>query len=143
MPACATHEKTTRISLSGNLISPLPDTDFRDYLEEVDELIRFAPEIAAKIDQDLDAHARKKKRLRQEDRKFFESRTADLPELNVPERELAADELSLAVGRPRMPAYTVFLFMMLRGFPGSLSSKPITAPCASVFVGFFLPSCCA
>lgn len=124
MPACATREKTTRISLSGNLISPLPDTDFRDYLEEVNELIRFAPEIAEKIDQDLDAHARKKKRLRQEDRKFFESRTADLPELNIPERELAADELSLGVGRPRMTAYTVFLFMMLRGFLGSMSSKP-------------------
>lgn len=124
IPASSIHEKTNSPPLSGNLISPLPDTDFRDYLEEVNELIRFAPEIAGKIDQDLDAHAWKKKRLRQEDRKFFESRTSDFTELNIPERELAAEELRLGVGRPRMTAYAVLLFMMLRGFLGSLSSKP-------------------
>ena len=66
--------------------APGPDTDFRDYLE---------------------AYARKKKRSRQEDRQFFESRTADLPELNTPERELATNELSLVVGHTRMTAYTV------------------------------------
>jgi len=124
MPACATHEKTTGISCSGNLISPVPDTDFRYYLDEVDELIRFAPEIATAIDQDLDSLARKKKRLRQEDRKFYESQTADLPELDIPERDVAVDELTLGVGRPRMSAYAVFVFLMLRGFLGSVSSIP-------------------
>ncbi len=124
MPACATHEKTSGISCSDNLIPPVPDTDFRDFLDELDELIRFAPEIVGEIDQDLDSHGRKKRRLRQEDRKFFESRTADLPELDILERDLAVDELSLAVGRPRMSAYAVYVFMMLRGFLGSLVSKP-------------------
>ncbi len=124
MPTCATREKTTGIPCSGNLISPVPDTDFRDYLDGVDELIGFAPEIAVEIEKDLDSHARKKKRLRLEDRRFFEGRTADLPELDITERGLAVEELTLGVGRPRMSGYAVYVFMMLRGFLGSLSSKP-------------------
>ena len=98
---------TTEIALSGNMIPPLKDTDFRDNLEDVNELIRLAPEIAIKIDRDPDAYARKKKRSQQEDRKTFESRTTGLPELNTTERELATNELSLAIGQPRMTAYAV------------------------------------
>ncbi len=124
MPSCTTHEKTSEISFSGRLIPSVPATDFRDYLDEVDEVIRFAPEIVDEINQDLDAHALNKKRLRMEDRKFFESQTADLPELDLPQRDLAFDQLTLAVGRPRMSGYAVFVFLMLRGFLGSLSSKP-------------------
>lgn len=124
IPTRATRQKTTEIPCSGNLFSPIPDTDFRDYLDEVDELTRFAPEIVQEIEKDLDSHARKKKRLRLEDRKFLEGQTDDLPELDFPERDLEADGLSLGVGRPRMSGYAVLLFMMLRGFLGSLSSKP-------------------
>lgn len=124
MPACAAPRKTTEIPWSGNLISPVPATDFRDYLDELDELVGFAPEIVGEIEKDLDSHARKKKHLRLEDRKFFESRTGELPKLDIAERNIPAEELDLAVGRPRMPGYTVFVFMMLRGFLGSLSSKP-------------------
>jgi len=124
MPTCATHEKTTGISCSGNLILPVPDTDFRDYLDGVDELGGFAPEIVEEIEKDLDTHARKKKRLRLEDRKFFEAQTADLPKLDITECGLGTEKLTLEAGRPRMSGYAVFVFMMLRGFLGSLSSKP-------------------
>lgn len=103
---------------------PVPDTDFRDYLDEVDELIGFSPEIVAEIEKDLDAHAKKKKHMRLEDRKFFESQTGDLPQLNVTECTILAEELALAVGRTRMSGYAVYLFLMLRGFLGSLTSKP-------------------
>jgi len=82
MPACATQDRLNETAAVDNLLLPVPDTDFRDYLEEVEQVVRFAPEIIEAIEKDLDAHAREKKRLRQEDRKFFESRTADLPELN-------------------------------------------------------------
>lgn len=123
MPVCATQEELTAIPLPGNLLLPVPDTDFRDYLDEVDELIGWAPEIVDAIDRDLDAHARQKKHLRMEDRKFFESRTEDLPRLDITERNIVAEELSLAVGRPRMPGYAVYVFLMLRGFLGSLTSK--------------------
>ena len=64
MPACATQEKVTDSPLPGNLFLPVPDTDFRDYLDEVHELIQFAPEIIGVIERDLDTNAREKKLLR-------------------------------------------------------------------------------
>ena len=116
-------ETVTDSTLPINLILPVPDTDFRDYLDEVDELVEFAPEIIGAIEQDLDTHARKKKLLRMKDRKFFESVTDDLPQLDIAEHNILADQLGLAVGRPRMSGYAVYLFLMLRGFLGSLTSK--------------------
>lgn len=123
MSACATQKKITEQPFIYNLFLPLPDTDFRDFLDEVDKLVRFAPEIIMMIEDDLDAHAREKKKLRLEDRKFFESQTEDFPELNIEDSELLSEELSLAVGRPRMPAEVVYVFLMMRGFFGSLSTK--------------------
>ena len=126
MLVCATQNKTNFSLWPGNLFLPVPDTDFRDYLDELDEVLRFAPEIVAAIEQDLDTHARKKKHLRMEDRRFFESRTGDLPDLTIRQRTkrtIVADELTLAVWRPRMPGDAVYLFLMLCGFLGSLSSK--------------------
>jgi hypothetical protein len=123
MLVCATPSKTNASLPPGNLFLPVADTDFRDYLDEVDEVLRFAPKIVAAIEQDLDTHARKKKHLRMEDRRFFESHTADLADLDIRQRTIVADELTLAVGRPRMPGDAVYLFLMLRGFLGSLSSK--------------------
>ena len=69
-------------------------------------------------------HAREKKKLRLEDRRFFEGRTAELPELDIEEENILAAELNLGAGRPRMPAYAVYVFVMLRGFLGSLTTKP-------------------
>ncbi len=123
MTACATQEKIPNQPLISNLFLPMPDTDFRDFLDEVDKLIRFAPEIIPAIESDLDAHARNKKKLRLEDRKFFQSQTPDIPDLNIQEREILSQELELAEGRPRMPAEVVYVFLMLRGFLGSLSTK--------------------
>jgi len=123
VPACATQKTITDLPPNGNLFLPVPDTDFRDFLDEVAELLRFAPEIVTVIEGDLDAHAREKKKLRLEDRKFFESRTGDFPELGIEDGELSCAELRLEVGRPRMPAEAVYVFLMMRGFLGSLSTK--------------------
>ena len=123
MPACATRETIPETAAIRNLFLPVPDTDFRDFLEEVDQLLRFAPEIVTAIEGDLDAHALAKKKLRLEDRKFFESRTEDLPDLDIEEDELLSEDLTLAVGRPRMVGEAVYVFLMLRGFLGSLSTK--------------------
>jgi len=123
MPACATQETIDEAAPISNLFLPVPDTDFRDYLDEVAQLLRFAPEIVTAIEGDLDAHALAKKKLRMEERKFFESQTEDLPELEIRESEPSNGELSLEIGRPRMPAETVYVFLMLRGFLGSLSAK--------------------
>ncbi len=123
MPACATQKTIADQPTISNLFLPVPDTDFRDFLDEVSELARFAPEIITAIEGDLDAHAREKKKLRLADRKFLESRTADLPELDIDEGEHLSEELTLEVGRPRMPADAVYVFLMMRGFLGSLSAK--------------------
>jgi hypothetical protein len=123
MPACATKETLTDQPTICNLFLPVPDTDFRDFLEEVDELARFAPEIIKAIEADLDLHAREKKSLRLADRKFIESQTTDLPCIDIEEREIQIGDLSLAAGRPRMPAKAVYIFLMMRGFLGSLSTQ--------------------
>jgi hypothetical protein len=102
---------------------PVPDTDLRDFLDEVDELAGFAPEIITAIEVDLDAHARRKKKLRLEDRKFYESRSEDLPGLGIEEGQVSIQELRLEEGRPRMPTEAVYMFLLLRGFLGSLSTK--------------------
>ncbi len=79
MPACATQAKISEETPISNLFLPIPDTDFREFLEEVEGLARFAPEIIEAIEKDLDANAREKKELRLADRRYFEGRTTDLP----------------------------------------------------------------
>ena len=124
MLACATKQTLPEIVSVRNLFLPVPDTDFRDFLHEIENLAKFAPEIIGAIELDLDAHAREKKLMRLADRKYFESQTGDLPALDIKERNLLAEELQMAAGRPRMPGYAVYVFLMVRGFLGSLTSKP-------------------
>jgi hypothetical protein len=124
MTTCATEKNIDENVCICNLILPVPDTDFRDFLEEVAKLAQFAPEIIESIDKDLDRHAQEKKSLRLADRKFLESQTGDLPGMDIAERKILAEELQLACGRPRMPGYAVYAFLMIRGFLGSLTSKP-------------------
>ncbi len=132
MPTCATEENKSDKTPLSNLILPVPDTDFRDFLDEVEELAGFAPQIIEAIEKDLDAHAREKKKLRLEDRRFFEGRTAELPELDIEEENILAAELNLGAGRPRMPAYAVYVFVMIRGFLRFVDHETGTAVCARV-----------
>jgi IS5 family transposase len=124
MTAHATKENLTDTLLPNNLFLPIPDTDFYDFLCQVEELADYAPQIVEEIEKDLDKNAREKKWLRQADRKFYESQTSDFPLLDFEEQEVLAEALELATGRPRMSGYTVYIFLMIRGFLGSLSSKP-------------------
>ena len=124
MTTCATGKNIDETARICNLILPVPDTDFRDFLEEVVKLAQFAPKIIESIDRDLDRHAQEKKSLRLADRKFLESQTGDLPGMDIAERKILTEELQLACGRPRMSGYSVYAFLMIRGFLGSLTSKP-------------------
>ncbi len=108
---------------SSSFFLTFPDTDFRDYLLEIDHFILSAPEITAAIECDLDAHAREKKLRRIQDQQFIENQTSDMDGLDFNTQELRPNDLELKTGRPRMSAYMVFLFAMLRGFLGSLTSK--------------------
>ena len=62
MPACATEQKIDHVNPLCNLILPVPDTDFRDFFDEIEELAGFAPEMIDAIEEDLDANAREKKK---------------------------------------------------------------------------------
>ena len=84
MPACATQKTIADQPTNGNLFLPVPDTDFRDFLEEVAQLLRFAPEIITAIEGDLDAHAREKKKLRLADRKMLRHGKKALAALTTP-----------------------------------------------------------
>ena len=112
MKACATQENIVEKFPVGNLFLPIPDTDFCAFLDEIDELVKMAPEIIEAIEADLKIYAQKKKKLRLEDKKFFESQTGNFPKLDIKERNLLARELKMAVGRPRMSAYSVYVFLI-------------------------------
>lgn len=83
MKTHATQEKIVKKFPVGNLFLPVPDTDFRDFLQEIEELARFEPEMIISIEKDLDANAKEKKRIRLTDKKFYENKTAPLPGLTI------------------------------------------------------------
>jgi Transposase DDE domain len=105
------------------LILPIPDTDFREYLDEIKYLAISFPEIITSIDSDLENHAKQKKALRLADQKFIENQTPNHPGLAFSESEIIPADLSLQAGRPRMQPLLVFIFIMLRGFLGSVTDK--------------------
>ena len=92
-----------------------------DFLRAVHRLAEFEPAILQHIEADLDAHGLHKKLLRTADRQFWAERTHNLP--NLPSLSLAARPVTpprpeLAVGRPRLASYVVFLFLLQRGRDG-------------------------
>jgi len=111
----------------GNLFFPVPDTEFHDFLEQIDELVKFAPEILEAIERDLDERGKKKKKLRLADKQFVEEMTGELPDIQLDEYTVNDFDLSLGVGRPRIPAYLVCVFLMIRGKDGSVTKlKDVT-----------------
>lgn len=117
---------TTGSSLSAEmpyLFLPVPDTDFREYLDEVLLMAGKFPEILTAIDADLDRHAKRKKAIRLADKRFIENQTPDCPGLELSGSGIVPANLSLDVGRPRMQPILAFVFLMLRGFLGSLTDK--------------------
>ena len=83
MPACATAKTITETTPAYNLILPVPDTDFREFLAEVDKLAECSPEIITSIESDLSTNAREKKRVRLADRTFVDKHSGTLPPLAV------------------------------------------------------------
>ncbi len=124
MPACTTQEIIPERPIVYNFILPVPDTDFRNFIEESRCLSNKHPEIIARIEEDLDSNARQKKKLRLEDKKFIEDMTLPLPNFTVEEVEQEIESLEIKTGRPRMSGELTYLFIMIRGFlGGSLASK--------------------
>ena len=92
-----------------HLILTAPDTEFENFLSELDQLSEREPEILDKIEQDLEKYARNKKKERLEDKRWQEARNPSLPHLPVEDEELKPEELRLEIGCPRMSAFLVYL----------------------------------
>ena len=103
------------------LFISLPDTDFHDYLKEIDAFAQAHPDVIASIEADQDQVALEKKRLREADKTA--STTPDIPDLQVEESQPSAKTATLQTGRPRTSAFLVFILYMLRGFLGSVTDK--------------------
>lgn len=127
MKACAAHHNLPSSTPVGNLFFPVPDTEFHDFLEQTDELVKFAPEILEAIERDLDEYGKKKKKVRLADKQYAEEMTGELPDIQLDVYTVNDFDLSLGVGRPRMPAYLVCIFLMFRGKNGSVTKlKDVT-----------------
>lgn len=103
------------------LFVTLPDTDFRDYLSELASFAKSHPDVVASVEADQDRIALKKKQMREADKKISE--TPDFPHLNIDGNQTSSSIAMLMAGRPRTPAFLVFILYMLRGFLGSVSDK--------------------
>jgi len=98
--------------------SGMPDVDFADFLTETDKFIKSHPHILELIEEDLDAHARKKKKLRIRDRNWeLKQRFKEEGREGELETEpISEEEISLEEGRPRTSAYMVFIGMACSGY---------------------------
>lgn len=106
-----------------SLLLVLPDSEFAEYCIEAHKLVEREPEILERIDEDLDRYAREKKRLRILDKQWEERNQPALPALEISEEEIDVNKLKLGIGRPRMSAYVVYMFMMGRGYYGGIKGS--------------------
>jgi hypothetical protein len=96
-----------------------PDSDLSMFLDEVHRLAMGASALLSAIDDDLDAHGRRKKALRLADAHWERSRSGTLPTLDAAPPTFDPDMLVLAEGRPRTPAYVILFALLLRGYFGA------------------------
>ncbi len=99
------------------------DSQLHQFLVETHRIVEFEPAILDHIESDLDVYGLKKKLLRQADQRFLEGQTLDLPRLKIELRQMDPAGMQLEVGRPRMEAYSVYLFLMLRGRCGGCKDQ--------------------
>jgi hypothetical protein len=100
-----------------------PESEFSHYLEEAHMLACREPLILKKIAEDLDRYGQTKKRIRILDKRWQSSQSRLLPNILIKESEISADDLRLQGGHPRMDAYLVYMFVMIRGFVGGVKSS--------------------
>jgi len=124
----------------------LPENEFSEYLKEAHDLVSRYPEILASIDADLDKRAKYKKKLRLLDQQWELSKTKKLPGMAMNSKialeEINEEELELKEGCPRMDAYLVYMFMMMRGFLGGIKTSELKLFFSeSKTIEIFLKSC--
>lgn len=99
------------------------DTKFNDFFKETLKLLDFAPEIEDLINHDLDQYGINKKKIRIKDKNFITQLTPDISELKIKETKTNSNKFYLKVGRNRMNAELVYIFLNIRGYLGSITDK--------------------
>jgi len=123
MKVAVTEQISNDFTCHGNLFLPVPDTNLKELLSDVLEMSRRHPQILDSIRKDQDTLGIKKKELRLKDASYFESKNEELPEILNEVKQTEASPLHLQVGRPRMDAELVLVFLVLRGYFHTLSSS--------------------
>jgi hypothetical protein len=75
------------------------------------------------VNSDLNGKAKEEKKCRLEDQEWKDRHTKTFPWTEVDQKEIVAEELELQTGRPRMSAYLVFIFVMVRAYLGGIKSQ--------------------
>lgn len=107
------------------LVSLVPETDLSRLLAEAFELSAAEPRLLEMIDLDRDAAALQKKRERLEDQVWYQSRGKRLPGFSDGNDEGWLEGTELGIGRPRMPAMAVLIFLVIRGYLGGFKDRKV------------------
>ena len=108
---------------TNNIFIAVPLTALKKIIESAIELLRFKPEILDRINKDQDVLAKKKKKLRLEDKKYYAHKTNKLSGMEIPEKEIKESNIKLEIGRYRMLPQVAFLFFIIRGYFGSVTNQ--------------------
>ncbi len=105
------------------LIPQIPDTDLSRLISEGVALGQANPRILTAIDRDRDAVALQKKRARIEDSEWLNVHGMRPLYLDAVESSDGLDGLELGIGRERMPAIMVLVFILIRGYFGGFKDR--------------------
>lgn len=109
---------------TNQLFSYAPCTTLKEIIENALNLLNFKPEILKRIEADEDTLALKKKKMRLEDKRYYESKNANLFQTTDTNKEgIDEKDLTLEVGRPRMRSIVAYIFMMVRGYFSSVTDN--------------------
>ncbi len=108
-------------SKQGNLILTTPDTKLAKILFIATEFIKRNTEILTLIKKDQDELGLKKKKKRLQDQRHIDEINELLSEMDMPEPECHGG-IQLEQGRPRMSEFQVFIFILIRGYFGSIKA---------------------
>ncbi len=106
-------------------VSP-PDSELFAFLQEAHRRVEREPQLLERIEADLDRHGQEKKAVRLQDAEWQQARTLGLPTVPWEPATREAEALHLEGGRPRTPAYVVYMFLVGRGYYGGFKSAEAT-----------------
>ncbi len=106
-----------------SLISSVTESTFSISLQEAHLLYANNPSIATYIVSDQEAHAKQKKIMRLTDKAWLQRKQLALPQIKQDKNGSRLEDITLADGCPRLPAFMVFVCIYIRGKLGGIKSE--------------------